>query len=391
MRVLMVTRESDEDRRYGLGRSLAPVLNAMAAAGIDARYFCAEDVDATTHSRRHAFVERWSRRWPFAGRPHRANLLRALAERLHIGWIAAELARREGYTHVHAHDPWLAAGVALCLRRHGAHALRWGFTEHGFGSYARATHQDGLEQGPVAQWLLHRVEAAVAAAAHWVTMPTRAALNELARDLSRRQVPAHWRHVPHARPPLGPPTAEQRDAARAGFGWQRDDLVVLAVGRLVPLKCFDRVLQACAAQSHHGVHLQLLGGGDPAPFQALAAELGFAGRLRIESTQDVRPYYHAADVYLSASSTEAFGLANLEALCAGLPAVCSAVGGVPEVVADGAWLVPNDTASLTSALGTLVRDPEARRRWSEHALARAAGWPDPDTIARKYVAIYEAA
>lgn len=391
MRILMVTRESAEDRRYGLGRSLAPVLAAMAQSGVEARYFCAEDVSPDALARRRARVDRMSR-WPlFASRPDRINLLRAWAERLHIGWLAAQVAQREACTHVHAHDPWLACGVAIGLWRQRANTVRWGFTEHGFGCYSRATHDDGLEQGAMAQWWLRRIERAIAARARWVTAPTRAAVEQLARDLWLPRVPAHWRCVAHARPALGPPTDEERRAARARFGWREDDLVVLSVGRLVPLKCFDRVVRACAAQRGGHVALQLLGGGDPAPLVALASSLGFAERLRIESTDEVAPYFHAADVYLSASSTESFGLANLEALCAGLPALCSAVGGVPEVVGDGGWLVPNDTQTLTGALAALVADPALRRLWRERALARAAGWPRAATIAQDHVAIYQAA
>jgi glycosyltransferase involved in cell wall biosynthesis len=105
----------------------------------------------------------------------------------------------------------------------------------------------------------------------------------------------------------------------------------------------------------------------------------------------VTPYLHGADIYASASSTESFGLANLEALCAGLPAICSAVGGVPEVMGDGAWLVPNDVASIAGALSALIADIALRRSWTERALARAAKWPAQESIANQYLDIYRAA
>jgi glycosyltransferase involved in cell wall biosynthesis len=111
----------------------------------------------------------------------------------------------------------------------------------------------------------------------------------------------------------------------------------------------------------------------------------------VNSTHEMEPQYHAADVYMSASSTESFGLANLEALCAGLPAICSAVGGVPEVVGDGGWLVPNDVGTLSRALSALVDDVALRSMWAKRALARAAQWPLAAEIAQSYVAIYQAA
>ena len=391
MRVLMVTRESAEDRRYGLGRSLAPLMAPMAAAGAHVRYFCADDIDPAAVQRRRQRVERWER-WPLvAGRPNRINLLRAWSERLHVGFEAARVARREAYTLVHAHDPWLACGVALGLRWHGARGVRWGLTQHGFGSYSQATHEDGLEQGPAAQAWLRRIERFATLRARWVTAPTQAGLVQLARDLALSGVPAHWHCVPHARPSLPARTPAARAAARAGLGWDSDELVVLAVGRLVPLKCFDRIVRACAAQGDPRLRLQLLGGGDAAPLQALAQGLGFGSQLLVTSTDDVTPFFHGADVYMSASSTESFGLANLEALCAGLPAICSAAGGVPEVMGDGAWLVPNDTDTLTRTLSAMLADESLRARWAARALTRAAGWPPPEDIARRYVAIYQAA
>lgn len=391
MKILMVTRESAEDRRYGLGRSLAPLMAPMAAAGAHVRYFCADDIDPAAAQRRRGRVERWER-WPLvAGRPNRINLLRAWAERLHVGFEAARVARREAYTHVHAHDPWLACGVALGLRWHRARGLHWGLTQHGFGSYSQATHEDGLEQGPAAQAWLRRIERFATLRAGWVTAPTQAGLLQLARDLALSGVPTHWHCVPHARPPLQARTSATRAAARAGLGWGNDEIVVLAVGRLVPLKCFDRIVRACAAQRDPRVRLQLLGGGDAAALQELARSLDFGKQLRVASTDDVTPFFHGADVYMSASSTESFGLANLEALCAGLPAICSAAGGVPEVMGDGAWLVPNDTDTLTRTLSALLADESLRAHWAARALARAAGWPPPEDIARRYVAIYQAA
>lgn len=391
MRILMVTRESAEDRRYGLGRSLAPLMAPMTAAGAQVRYFCADDIEPAAAQRRRERVEQWQRLPLVAGRPNRIDLLRAWSERLHVGFEAARVARHEAYTHVHAHDPWLACGVALGLRRRGASRVRWGFTEHGFGSYSHATHEDGLEQGPAAQALLRRIERFAAQRAHWVTGPTHAALAQVARDLALSGVPAHWHCVPHARPPLDARTPATREAARATLGWGGDELVVLAVGRLVPLKCFDRIVRACAAQQDPRVRLQLLGGGESDPLQALAQSLDFGGQLRITSTDDVTPFFHGADVYMSASSTESFGMANLEALCAGLPAICSAVGGVPEVMGDGAWLVPNDTDTLTRTLSALLADETLRTHWAARALARTAGWPPPADIARRYVAIYQKA
>ena len=237
---------------------------------------------------------------------------------------------------------------------------------------------------------MRRIERAVTLRAHWLIAPTAAALAQSARDLGLARIPERWHCVPHARPNLAPADGTQQKSARNALGYGPADLVILGVGRLVPLKCFDRVVRACAAQGDPRLHLMLLGAGDSTRLHALAAELGFGGHLRIETAHDVSPYYHAADMYVSASSTESFGMANLEALCAGLPAICTAVGGVPEVVGDGAWLVPNDVDVLTRALGELAADAQWRATWSRRAIERTARWPTAQEIAERYVAIYQA-
>jgi glycosyltransferase involved in cell wall biosynthesis len=391
MRVLMVTRETGPDRRYGLGRSLAPVVEAMRGAQVDARYFCQDDLTPAHLQQRDRW---WGRigRLPFVkDRPALLALARAWMERLQVGHVAARLALDERYTHVHAHDPWIAAGVAWALLGTAPGRPRWGLSQHGFGTYAAATRLDGLQQGPFTQRLLRGIERFILRRADWVIAPTAAALDEVARELGEPPRPAHWHVVPHARPPVDPVTEKRRSASRALLGWRDDEFVVLSVGRLAPLKCFDRVIEACAAQGVPGMRLVILGDGDAAPLLQRAEALGFTPHLQIQAVPDVSPWLHGADLYVSASSTESFGLANLEALCAGLPAVCSAVGGVAEVVGDGAWLVPNDTQTLARCIATLRADPAARASWSARALARTATWPTPQDIAKRYVEIYRAA
>jgi glycosyltransferase involved in cell wall biosynthesis len=390
-RILMVTRETGPDRRYGLGRSLTPVVEALQEQGAHVRYFCQDDLVAADLERRQVLWERVSSLPFIRGRAGRLAIARAWLERLQVGEAASKLALADNYSHVHAHDPWIACGVWWSTRGHARRHIRWGITQHGFGSYSLATHADGLTQSPTAQRWLRRIEAAVVNRADWVTAPTHAALEQVARDLCLPAAAAHWHCVPHGRPAIAAATDTQRAAARAQFQWRDDEVVVLGVGRLAPLKCFDRLIDACAGQALPSLRLVLLGGGDPASFMAQAEARGFASQLQITTVDDVAPYLHGADIYASASSTESFGLANLEALCAGLPAICSAVGGVPEVMGDGAWLVPNDVASISGALRALISDAALRRSWSERALARAAQWPTQEAIATKYLDIYRAA
>ena len=100
------------------------------------------------------------------------------------------------------------------------------------------------------------------------------------------------------------------------------------------------------ARCHSSLHPQILGGGDSRALQQAAEATGLGGRIHFAVVEDVKPYLAAADFYLSSSATESFGLANLEALVARLPCICTAVGGVPEVMGHGAWLIPVEQQAL---------------------------------------------
>lgn len=385
--VLMVTRELYGDRRYGLGRSLMPVVEALIDKGWRVRYLCQEDLPQSDQDRRTRLLERICS-WPLiASRPHLKQVLRALAERLQMGWFAARMAREDGYTVVHLHDPWLACGFWLGKKRHRLDHVRWGIVEHGFGCYSRAVHEDGLVQGERLQRWLRRLEAATLRAAGWVIAPTQLALDQLARDLGLPTNPQHWRAIPHAATEPAPMTRAQ---ACDFLGWSPQDVHVLGVGRLVPLKRFDILLAACSTliKRHPGLHLHLLGDGDRQGLQQQADANGFGDHIHFAVTDDVWPYYFAADVYVSTSVTESFGLANLEALMAGLPCICTAVGGVPEVMGVGAWLIPVDQGVLAVALDELMNNPAQRYAMSERASKQSRHAARLETVLEQYVQLF---
>jgi glycosyltransferase involved in cell wall biosynthesis len=159
-----------------------------------------------------------------------------------------------------------------------------------------------------------------------------------------------------------------RAAARKRLGLPADATVVGGVGRLVPGKRFDRLIRACAAQP--GVHLLVAGDGPHrAALLRLARELGVADRVHLpgecggavgpsgpaepKGLPELPDLLAAMDLFVSASTEEAFGLSVLEALASGLPTLhvtCPAVDDVPGSEAPGAYRVGAETARLTAAL-----------------------------------------
>ncbi|HEV8324133.1 MAG TPA: glycosyltransferase family 4 protein [Myxococcota bacterium] len=198
-----------------------------------------------------------------------------------------------------------------------------------------------------------------------------------------------------------------RDEARAALGVGDGAYVVLALGRLVPVKGFDVLLAAAP----RGTVVRLAGDGPARAALELAAGAararGVDARL-VGTVLGARKgaLLAAADVLAVPSRVETlFGggappwLARTEGLpivvregqAAGLPVVASAVGGIPAAVSHGgdAWLVPpGDAGALRDALVALRDDPARRARLAAGARARAAadglGW---DRVAARWESV----
>jgi len=240
MRILHVTRELGGDRRFGIGRSLDPVVGALRHAGHEVSYLTQDELGDAARAWQRRWLPRAQSLWRTLFGPQGEAFAAIWIERLNMGRLAAKVAAREGADAVHLHDPWIGWGYRLARRAHGARA-RWGITEHGFGSYTDATREEGVPYTPALLRLHRRLEATLLAAADWVVCPTRSGCVQLARDLALPDLPTHWHPVPHARPALVLPT---RVAARQALGWPAEPWQVLAIGRLNPVKRFDALLRA---------------------------------------------------------------------------------------------------------------------------------------------------
>jgi phosphatidylinositol alpha-1,6-mannosyltransferase len=189
-----------------------------------------------------------------------------------------------------------------------------------------------------------------------------------------------------------------RDTGMLRARWGVDHApLLITVARLVPHKGQDFAIRALAALSDELPELRyvIVGDGhDEQRLHDLARELGvsdrviFAGPL---SDDDLPEAYATSTLYVGLSrvdkdvNAEGFGISFVEAGASGVPSVAGDSGGVRSAVRDGETGIvvpPTDVASITSAIGTLLRDENRRRSMGDaarHAVETHYNW---DRMAR---------
>jgi len=106
----------------------------------------------------------------------------------------------------------------------------------------------------------------------------------------------------------------------------------------------------------------------------------------------VQNLLNCADVLLLPSDLESFGLAALEGMACGVPAVCSNVGGVPEVVRDGVegfLAPPHDTQTMAARALEILTNPERQEGMGRAARQRALSKFCSGNIIPLYEKLYE--
>jgi len=164
--------------------------------------------------------------------------------------------------------------------------------------------------------------------------------------------------------------------------------VVASVGRFERAKNHACLLHAMTAVAD--AHLVLIGDGPLRPeAEQLAGTLGLTGRVHFLGRRtDVPQLLRMSDVYVQPSRYEAFGLAALEAMAAGVPVIASTVPGLAAVVAGAGVLFPaGDSKRLAAEMDSLLRSPERRAQLADAGARRAESYSIERT-AEEYVSLY---
>jgi glycosyltransferase involved in cell wall biosynthesis len=182
----------------------------------------------------------------------------------------------------------------------------------------------------------------------------------------------------------------ERRARRSALGLPPDGLLVLFVGKFIPLKRpLDIVRAVASLPSDCAVSLALAGSGElEAQVRAEIAQLGVEKRVQLlgfKNQSELPQLYGCADVLVLASDTETWGLVVNEAMAAGMvPIVTDRVGCGPDLVEPSCIYPFGDVTALQAILTRMAREPEWFAELRARAEQRIAHWGLPDT-ARGFV------
>ncbi len=191
-------------------------------------------------------------------------------------------------------------------------------------------------------------------------------------------------------------TQPEIDEIRARVGATPDTILVGSVGRLVEQKDYPTQLRAFAIAAKRDPRLRMVLAGDgplKTEIEALANELGIAGRMHLLGHWvRVPALLKALDVFVLASKFEPYGVALLEAKCAGSSIVATNVNEIPKILTDGttALVVPAESPEpMADAFTKMASDAVLRRSLASAALAEAETQHSIQAVARRYQALYD--
>jgi glycosyltransferase involved in cell wall biosynthesis len=173
------------------------------------------------------------------------------------------------------------------------------------------------------------------------------------------------------------------------------NVVVGAVGRLIPRKGYDYLLRAMPdiKEVFSNVKIVLAGDGEEEEnLRLLANELDVQENVVfLGNRKDIPDVLSSFDVFVLPSLSEGLGVVILEAFAAGKPVIASNVEGIPEMVIDeeNGFLVPiKDSDALAERIITLLKDPLLASRMGKKGRRLVEENFDINNKIREYESLY---
>jgi glycosyltransferase involved in cell wall biosynthesis len=171
----------------------------------------------------------------------------------------------------------------------------------------------------------------------------------------------------------------RRDQARALRHFYDNDSVLLLIGNDWGNKGLPSILEALPKLLDTPVRLLIVGDDATASSREMAGRMGVLDRCSWEPARaDILDAYAAADIYVSPSREDSFGMPVAEAMACGLPVITSACAGVSALLHDGldSFVLrdPRDVDSLAKLIRMLCEQEDLRSRMGQAAAKTTLAW-----------------
>ena len=185
---------------------------------------------------------------------------------------------------------------------------------------------------------------------------------------------------------------KSRKEVRAELGVQEDELLLMHLSNLRPVKRVEDLLRIVSRLKDRPIKLAILAGASFGEYAKQVKELDIEEQVIVrQNVSDIHNYLPAADVGVYTSEMESFGMGILESMSYGLPVLATRVGGVPEVVDEGAsgYLYDvGDIDGFVSGVEELRQDADKRAKLGKAAREKAAREFCTKVIVEKYESYY---
>jgi glycosyltransferase involved in cell wall biosynthesis len=170
-----------------------------------------------------------------------------------------------------------------------------------------------------------------------------------------------------------------REPARARRQFRQEDFVLLLIGNDLNNKGLPAVLEAISIQREIPARLIIVGDDPTSAPRELAQRLRVFDRCFWEpATADILDAYAAADLYVSPSREDSFGMPVAEAMACGLPVITSVLAGISSLLHDGVDSLilrdPHDAKTLATMIGALYQKAEWRSHMGQAAARASLEW-----------------
>ncbi len=377
LRVLQVV----EATTGGVGRHVTDLTTHLQRHGVEVTVACPLVRDRARRDT--AFVERLQAAGvPVAIMPFRSGI-RPLADLQGFLRLVA-LLRKEEFHIVHCHSSKAGVLGRLAARRCGIPATV--YTPHAF-AFLGATHRwERRFYLTVERQLGHRLtDALICVGESERELTTRHAIAPPERLVVVENAVEAQRFAPTL-PPAQAKTALGLDPTRLTVGY---------VGRLVPQKGIDLLLQAAqkVLLQRDDTQFVLVGEGELEEMaRRRIAREGWHDRVILTGYRtDVPRVLAAFDLFVLPSRYEGLPYTLLEAMAAGRAIIAADIAGNRDLIQPGQTgllIPPDDAPALAGAILGLLADPARRKRLGKAALTAARARPTPEEMARQVLGLY---